>query len=239
MSGAEAANGAEAVSENPYADSSVGAGVPVGAGAPAGAGSETHPKSPSELQNRPRTDGGRPRFRFPTAIMLTCAALGVAGGILLAPANWISTLLFLGLPFVSVGLAGLWLLPSVIALRLLRRPLVGLLVGLLAGLVIVPFSGYGFSSVATNVWWAAFTELPFLFVLWRYWGTWLHYLGAAIVGIVYPILAWTSFNLGTFDLGLQITFFAITLASCLGGTALGILIADRLRRAGVGGRLPR
>ncbi|KQR40514.1 hypothetical protein ASF80_09200 [Microbacterium sp. Leaf159] len=191
------------------------------------------------MQNRPRTDGGRPRFRFPTAILLTCAALGVAGGILLAPANWISTLLFLGLPFISVGLAGLWLLPSVIALRLLRRPLVGLLVGLLAGLVIVPFSGYGFSSVATNVWWAAFTELPFLFVLWHYWGTWLHYLGAAIVGIVYPILAWTSFNLGTFDLGLQITFFAITLASCLGGTALGILIADRLRRAGVGGRLPR
>jgi energy-coupling factor transport system substrate-specific component len=208
-------SGADAVGPNPYAEPAGGA------------------------ENRPRTGAGRSRFRFPTAILLTCAALGVAGGILLAPANWISTFLFLGLPFVSVALAGLWLLPSVIALRLLRRPLVGLLVGLLAGLVIVPFSGYGFSSVATNLWWAAFTELPFLFVLWRYWGTWLHYLGAAIVGIVYPILAWTSFNLGSFDLGLQITFFAITLASCLGGTALGILIADRLRRAGVGTRLPR
>lgn len=204
-----------------------------------GAGSQTHPNPASGMQNRPRTGGGRSRFRFPTAILLTCAALGVAGGILLAPANWLSTLLFLGLPFVSVGLAGLWLLPSVVALRLLRRPLVGLLVGLLAGLVIVPFSGYGFSSVATNLWWAAFTELPFLFVLWRYWGTWLHYVGAAVVGMVYPILAWTSFNLGSFDLGLQIAFFAITLASCLGATALGILIADRLRRAGVGARLPR
>ncbi|MCI1019916.1 ECF transporter S component [Microbacterium sp. C5A9] len=204
-----------------------------------GAGPEAPRESPSAAPNRPRIGGGRSRFRFPTAILLTCAALGVAGGILLAPANWISTVLFPGLPFVSVGLAGLWLLPSVIALRLLRRPLVGLLVGLLAGLVIVPFSGYGFGSVATNVWWAAFTELPFLFVLWRYWGTWMHYLGAAIVGIVYPILAWASFDLGTFGLGLQITFFAITLASCLGGTALGILIADRLRKAGVGGRLPR
>ncbi|KNY05496.1 ECF transporter S component [Microbacterium sp. GCS4] len=189
------------------------------------------------MRNRPRTN--RRRFRFPTAILLTCAALGVAGGILLAPANWVSTLLYAGLPFVSVGIAGLWLLPSVIALRLLRRPLVGLLVGLLAGLVIVPFSGYGFSSVATNLWWAAFTELPFLFVLWRYWGTWLHYLGAAIVGVLYPILAWQSFDLGSFDLGVQIAFFTITLASCLGGTALGILIADRLRTAGVGARLPR
>ncbi|MEV7610683.1 ECF transporter S component [Microbacterium sp. NPDC089320] len=204
-----------------------------------GAGPETRPDAPAEVQNRPRTAGGRSRFRIPTAILLTCAALGVAGGALLAPANWISTILFPGLPFVSVALAGLWLLPSVIALRLLRRPLVGLLVGLLAGLVIVPFSGYGFGSVATNLWWAAFTELPFLFVLWRYWGTWLHYLGAAIVGIVYPILAWASFDLGTFDPALQIAFFAITLASCLAATALGILIADRLRRAGVGSRLPR
>ncbi|MEA1264874.1 ECF transporter S component [Microbacterium sp. STF-2] len=179
----------------------------------------------------PRTGG---RFRFPTAILLTCAALGVAGGLLLAPANWVSTILFPGLPFVSVALAGLWLLPSVIALRLLRRPLVGLLVGLLAGLVIVPFSGYGFGSVATNLWWAAFTELPFLFVLWRYWGTWMHYVGAVVVGLVYPVLAWYSFNLGDFTLPVQVLFFVITMASCVGATALGILIADRLRRAGVG-----
>lgn len=189
------------------------------------------------------TNAGAPRsrgrFRFPTAILLTCAALGVAGGLLLAPANWISTILFPGLPFVSVALAGLWLLPSVIALRLLRRPLVGLLVGLLAGLVIVPFSGYGFGSVATNLWWAAFTELPFLFVIWRYWGTWLHYVGAVVVGVVYPLLAWASFNLETMPVAVRIAFFAITLASCVGATALGILIADRLRRAGVGGRLPQ
>jgi energy-coupling factor transport system substrate-specific component len=181
----------------------------------------------------------RTRFRFPTAILLTCAALGVAGGLLLAPANWISTILFPGLPFVSVALAGLWLLPSVVALRLLRRPLVGLLVGLLAGLVIVPFSGYGFGSVATNLWWAAFTELPFLFVIWRYWGTWMHYVGAVAVSVVYPLLAWASFNLETMPVGVRIAFFAITLASCVGATALGILIADRLRRAGVGGRLPQ
>lgn len=192
----------------------------------------------SETDATSKAQRSRGRFRFPTAILLTCAALGVAGGLLLAPANWISTILFPGLPFVSVALAGLWLLPSVIALRLLRRPLVGLLVGLLAGLVIVPFSGYGFGSVATNLWWAAFTELPFLVVIWRYWGTWMHYVGAVIVGVVYPLLAWASFNLESMTIGVRLAFFAITLASCIAGTALGILIADRLRRAGVGGRLP-
>ncbi|MFK3676864.1 ECF transporter S component [Microbacterium sp. NPDC090218] len=186
-----------------------------------------------------RGPGSGRRSRFPTAILLTCAALGVAGAVLLAPMNWLSTLLTGPLPFVGMALAGVWLLPSVIALRLLRRPLVGLLVALIAGLVLVPFSGHGFTSVLTNLWWAAFTELPFLFVLWRYWGTWMHYLGAVAVGIVYPISAWAWYDLGSMTLFAQLAFFAVTMASCVGGTALGILIADRLRKAGVGGRLGR
>lgn len=213
MSGTDAAGG---VASTDHA----GTGM-TGAGGGAGAGTGT---------------GTGRRFRFPTAILLTCAALGVAGAVLLAPMNWLSTALTGPLPFVGMALAGLWLLPSVIALRLLRRPLAGLLVALIAGLVLVPFSGHGFTSVLTNLWWAAFTELPFLFVLWRYWGTWMHYLGAVAVGIVYPISAWAWFNLGSMTLFAQVAFFAVTTASCIGATALGILIADRLRKAGVGGR---
>lgn len=171
--------------------------------------------------------------RFPTAYLLTCAALGVAGGLLLAPANWVSTVLFAAVPFVSVGIAGLWLLPSVIALRLLRRPFAGLLVGALAGLVIVPFSGYGFTSILTNLWWAFFAEAAFLVVLWRFWRTWQHYAGAVVVGIVYPVLAWQSFDLGSFAPLAIAAFFVLTMASCIAATALGIFIADRLARAGV------
>lgn len=177
-----------------------------------------------------------PRRRFPTALLLTCAALGVAGGILLAPANWLSTALTAVNPVLGMAVAGFWLLPSVIALRLLRRPLVGLLVGLIAGLVIVPFSGYGISSVATNLWWAAFTELPFLFVIWRYWGTWLHYIGAVLAGVVYTVSSWTWYDLGALSIWAQTGFWVVSIVSCVAATALGILIADRLRRAGVGGR---
>ncbi|MFK0402306.1 ECF transporter S component [Microbacterium sp. NPDC090225] len=182
------------------------------------------------------TDAAPRRFRFPTALLLTCAALGVAGAVLLAPANWLSTGILATAPLFSVAIAGLWLLPSVIALRLLKKPLVGILVGIISGLVIMPFSGYGFMSVVSNVSWAAFAEIPFLIVLWRYWYTWQHYAGAIVLGLVYPIVAWDFFQLGAQVLWVQIGFFALTLASCVGATALGILIADRLRRAGVGGR---
>lgn len=164
--------------------------------------------------------------RVSTAYLLTCAAIGVAGGILLWGATGLSTLLFATVPFISVALAGLWLLPAVVALRLIQRPMAGLLVGLLSGLVVFPY-------LFTNLWWAFFAELPFLIVLYRLWSVWQHYAGAVVVGIAYPILAAASFNLWAMPLWSQIGFFALTLASCLGGTALGILIADRLAQAGV------
>lgn len=171
--------------------------------------------------------------RVSTAYLLTCAAIGVAGGIVLAGANWISTALFATVPFISVILIGLWLVPAVVAMRLLERPLAALLVGLISGLVIVPFSGYGFASVATNLWYAVFVELPFLVVLYRFWKTWQYYAGAVVLGVAYPLLAAASFDLFSFELWAQVLFVLITLASCLAGVALGLGVADALRRTGV------
>jgi len=56
-----------------------------------------------------------------------------------------------------------------------------------------------------------------------------------LVGVVYTISTWAWYDLTSFSLGVQIAFAAVTIASCVGATALGILIADRLRQAGVGG----
>lgn len=164
--------------------------------------------------------------RVSTVYLLTCAAIGVAGGILLWGATAASTLLFATVPFISIALAGFWLLPAVIGLRLLERPLAGLLVGLISGLVVFPY-------LFTNLWWAFFAELPFLLGLYRYWKTWQYFAGALFVGVLYPILAAASFNLWALPTWAQIGFFALTIASCLAGVALGIVIGDRLRAAGV------
>ncbi|MFF2487335.1 ECF transporter S component [Microbacterium sp. NPDC058062] len=166
------------------------------------------------------------RGRVTTAYLLTCAAIGVAGGVMLWGAGWISTVLFATVPFVSVAIAGLWLLPATVALRLLERPLAGILVGVVSGLVVFPFLG-------AAIWWAFFAELAFLVTLYRSWRTWQYYAGAVFVGAIYPVLAAASFNLWAMEPWALITFFALTIASCVAGVALGILVADRLRKAGV------
>lgn len=164
--------------------------------------------------------------RVSTVYLLTCAAIGVAGGLLLWGAGWASTALFAVIPFFSVALAGLWLLPATVALRLLERPGAGVLVGVISGLVAFPFIG-------AAIWWAFFAELAFLVVLYRFWKTWQYYAGAVFVGVVYPFLAAESFNLWSMPPWTMVAFFALTIAGCLVGTGLGILIADRLRAAGV------
>lgn len=169
--------------------------------------------------------------RISTAYLLTCAAIGVAGGIVLAFGWWVSLALFAAVPFASVAIAGLWVLPAVIALRLLQRPLAGLLVGLISGLVLAPF--YTITAVATTLFWSFFPELPFLATLYRRWNTPLHYAGAIVVGVVYPIFAAVSFDLWAMTPVMIALFIALCVFSCVAGTWLGIVIADRLRDAGV------
>lgn len=164
--------------------------------------------------------------RVTTAFLLTCAAIGVAGGMLLWGAGWASTVLFATVPFASAALAGLWLLPATVALRLLERPLAGILVGVLSGLVVFPFIG-------AAIWWAFFAELAFIVALYRSWRTWQYYAGAVFVGLIYPVLAAASFDLWSMPVWALVGFFALTVAGCVAGVALGILIADRLKRAGV------
>ncbi len=166
-----------------------------------------------------------------TAFPLTCAAIGVAGGAILAVGWWLSLGLFAAVPFVSVGIAGLWVMPAVIALRLLQRPFAGLFVGVISGLVLAPF--YTITAVATTLFWSFFPELPFLVTRYRHWNTAMHYLGALAMGIAYPLLAAQSFDLWAMTPPLVIAFVVLCAASCLAGTWLAIVIADRLRAAGV------
>jgi len=176
-----------------------------------------------------RTTADRRRARtgrVTTAYLLTCAAIGVAAGVLLWGAAWFSSALFAVFPFISVALAGIWLLPATVALRLLERPFAGILVGVISGLVAFPFIG-------AAVWWAFMAELAFLVTLYRFWRTWQYYAGAVFVGVLYPILAAESFDLWAMPWGVLLGFFALTLASCVAGVGLGILVADRLRATGV------
>lgn len=171
--------------------------------------------------------------RVTTAYLLTCAAIGVATGLLVIPATALSTALYVSAPPLSALTYAAWVIGYVLAMRLLDRPGAALLTGLISGIVATPLSVTGPAIIVTNLMFAAVIELPFLVTLYRRWSAWLLYAGSIAGAVLYS--AWTvlAADMTAFPVWVLVAYVAATLLSATAGAWLGILIADRLKRAGV------
>ena len=137
------------------------------------------------------------------------------------------------MPPVSAIVAGAWVIGFVVAMRLLERPGAALLTGLISGLVATPLSTTGAAIVVTNVMFAAFIELPFLVTLYRRWSRWLYLVGATLLAAFYSVWTVTAADMQAFQGWVVALYVVVLFASELGAVALGLVIADRLRAAGV------
>lgn len=177
--------------------------------------------------------------RASTQYLLTCAAIGAAGGILLIPANNIAAAVAAAIPLLYAAIVGAWVIAPVVALDVIRRPGASLLTSLFAGLVVTPFTPYGARSIITCVLFGALLEIPFLITRYKRWTPTIFFVSTLVIGAVYAAYSFVSFALETFPLGAQIAYFVILLASIAAFTALGLLIGSRLRKAGVAKSLRR
>lgn len=170
---------------------------------------------------------------LPTRILLTCAAIGVASGILLLPMFAVfSTAVIAVAPIGYAALLGTWFFGGVLIQSLTHRPGVALITTLIAGLVTAPFSPYGFSAVASTVTVGVAQELPFLATLYRRWPAWLFYAANGIVGVLYAFPAQRLLAADAAE-GVRLAIYPIAGASAVLFTWLARLIAVRLDRTGV------
>ncbi|MFT4051075.1 MAG: ECF transporter S component [Microbacterium sp.] len=171
--------------------------------------------------------------RVSTAYLLTCAAIGVATGLLTIPATAAASALSPSAPPLAALTYGAWVVGFVVALRLIERPGAGVLTGLISGLVAAPFSTTGAAIVITNVLFAFLVELPFLVTRYRRWPTWLYFAGAGATVLLYTVWRSLGQNLAALAPWAIAAFYAAAVVSVLASVWLGIVIADRLRAAGV------
>jgi len=177
--------------------------------------------------------------RFSTQYLLTCAAIGAGGGLLLIPANNIAAAVAAALPLLYAAIVGVWVVPSVVALDLIRRPGASVLTSLFAGLVLIPFTPYGVRSVITCLIFGVILELPFLATLYRRWSKWIFFGATLVLLALYSLLAYRTYAVETFEPWAQFAFFGLMLVSAVGFTALALLLSGRLRKAGVARGLRR
>lgn len=167
-----------------------------------------------------------------TRFLMTCAAIGAATGVLLVPANFLSTPLAATAPMAYAPLVGLWIIGPVLALALLRRPGAAVLTTFVAG-VVSSASPVGAWSIVTCLMVGAALEVAFLVTRYRVWSPWLYYVTALVFGSLYVASGWAAFHMAAMAPAVLVTFVVLMIGSMLVCTWLGLFLARRLARAGV------
>ena len=177
------------------------------------------------------------RTRISTSVLLTCAAIGVATGVLQAGAGAISGFVSAGAPILYGLVLGVHVLPGVVAQDLLRRPWVALITHLIAALVasaIVPLWIGRYIGTALLI--GGLQEIIAATARYRRWEPWRFFLSAVIVGAVIAVAIWFAADLTKFALWAQIVYVVLFIVGPVAWTAVGLAIGGALRRAGVARR---
>ncbi|GGA70693.1 hypothetical protein GCM10011490_21670 [Pseudoclavibacter endophyticus] len=169
-----------------------------------------------------------------TRVLMSCAAIGVAGAVIFTVNAWLGGTLSNLLPLAYGLTIGLYFIPGVVAQRLIQRPGAGLLTAAFAGLIASPFQPIFFGAFLISLLIGVLHELPFLIARYRVWRPWLFAVGSLAAGLVTSGAAFqllSNNTLGTAGVVLAFVSFGVSPFIC---TMLALWLATALARAGVG-----
>jgi energy-coupling factor transport system substrate-specific component len=167
-------------------------------------------------------------------VLLICAAIGVATGILGGIAGWL-TLPVLAGPFFLYGLVlGSHVLPGIIAQEVLRQRYVALVTHVIAALISSAFNpAWSLRFIGTALLFGAIQEGVAALTRYRSWGPGRFFISAAVIGAFVAVVVFFAVHLVSFPLWAQITYLVISVLGPIIWTAVGLGIGAALSRAGV------
>ncbi len=172
-----------------------------------------------------------------TRLLLVCAAIGVATGIIGGIAGWLTIPVLAGPVFLYGLVLGSHVLPGIIAQEVLRRPLVALITHVIAALVASAFNpAWALRFIGTALLFGAIQEGVAALTRYRAWGAWRFFVSAAVIGVVVAVVVFFAAHLGSLPLWAQVLYLAISVLGPIIWTAAGLAIGAALRRAGVAQR---
>ena len=173
--------------------------------------------------------------RTSTRVLLSCAAIGVGGGLVAGASGYLAAAFAAFGPLLYGITAGTHFLPSVVALALLKRPGTAVLAGVIAGLVGAAFAPWWIGRfVGTGLLVGVLLELPFLITRYRRWDPWLFYVVGGVLGARAGRSPCSSASApSTTRWWAWAIALPLWVASPVFFTWIGRVIAARLARAGV------
>ncbi|WP_341976180.1 ECF transporter S component [Microbacterium sp. LTA6] len=172
-----------------------------------------------------------------TRVLLVCAAIGVATGILGGIAGWLTIPVLLG-PFFLYGLVlGSHVLPGIIAQEVLRQPFVAIVTHVVAALIASAFNpAWTLRFLGTALLFGAIQEGVAALTRYRSWGPWRFFISAAVIGVLVAVVVYFAAHLAVMAPWAQILYLTISVLGPIAWTAVGLGIGSALRRAGVARR---
>ncbi|MEF3323606.1 ECF transporter S component [Gulosibacter sp. GYB002] len=163
------------------------------------------------------------------------ASLSVVGLIILIPLNYIAPAgaASQSAVWLGVSLLGLWVIPYLLPLAVVRRPGASLLAALIIGVVSAFTTPTGPAAIVGNVIGGLLVEFPMALMLYRKWTWWAYLISAAFFGAFNSLLYLTLLKhaVGISVSGL-IVLAGVT-SSVIGGLAV-VGLTRLLNNAGVG-----
>ncbi len=175
-----------------------------------------------------------PASRLSTRVLLICAAIGVATGLLGALAGYVSAPVWAVLPIVYGLVLGSHVIPGVIAQELLRLPWVALVTHGIAALVASAFAPQWIGRyLGTALLIGGLQEGIAALSRYRVWRRWRFFLSGGIVGIVLAVVMGFALDAGKLQPWALAVFYGLLVLGPILWTAAGLALGASLRRAGV------
>lgn len=172
--------------------------------------------------------------RTSTRFLLSCAAIGVGGGLVAGASGYLAAAFAAFGPLLYGLTIGSHFLPSVVAFALLKRPGSAVLTGLIAGLVGAALAPHWFwRYVGTGLLVGALLELPFLLTRYRVWSPWMFYLSGVGSGAVIGLAVFFAQGAEHYAWWAWVVSLACWVASPPLFIWIGRVIARALERTGV------
>lgn len=169
-----------------------------------------------------------------TRVLLVCAAVGVATG--LVSALWAPMHLIVAVGAIPLyGLVlGFHALPGVIAQQVLRVPWVALITHAVAALISLAFvpamSGRYLLAAAV---FGGVQEGVSALLRYRHWEAWRFLLSAAVTGVFLAVPLWFAFGVSALPAWAGVVFVVLFILGPVVWTLVGLAVGSALRRAGV------
>ena len=172
--------------------------------------------------------------QWSTRDLLVVAVISLVFGFITIVLTYFYTMLIVPLgPVAMFSLHGLWFIPPLFVIYIVRRPGSALLCQTIMAIISIPFNTWGWMNLLVIITRGLPLELPFFITRYRYFKIPIMMISSVFTGIVAVLVFWIPLKL--YSLSLDVQFFVL-ISAIINSAIFGLvskLIGDTIAKSGV------